>query len=697
MDKIYRYILSPLSFLLTMSVFTVTADDSIPIVKELEEVVVKAERGWIEKDKIVFIPSRKEKKLSNSPETLIESMHLPMLKVMDGRITTVGGERVEIYINGLKAEPTDLSSFWPSDAMRVEYLENPMDPKFLGSSRVVNFIMHKYEVGGNTSFQYRQNIPNSGRATASSKFAYRRLTAGVMASAGYMNDHQAFTESETTYSDLYYRNQYYSELTFKEKLPICSNDKNTIVGLSGLLQWDKFEMTHNVYWEWQDNFSKSETSTEWNPSLFSSSNGEWCEKTIYNRLAAQGEYYYRPNKKWNLAAGWWYTHLHEGVDSQSETADLPIIYNSAIEEADVAKFLVLATFMQSNNMQFQARFGTTNTWHNTHYTGSADDVSRLFRNENSGYLTWYWHPVSPISFSLQPGFSTILNRTGGISTTSATPTMSGTLTWNPSRKMQLSAYCNFRADNPSASNYSSVLVRMSELLWAQGNPYLKPSSYWSATLSALWMPADWVSLNGTLFYNKTLNPYLTTYTPAPEDKGGLIMTSVNTGSIQNIHVIPDINFYLLNHLLNINLSPSYTHFIAHPYTNRVHYNSFYLSGSADYTLGNCRFKVDFTGPRKSMTWGGTGTEWVQGDLNFSFSWGNGHLYFQARVDNILHKKTKVITDQVLGNFDTHEISRRNGRCVKLTLSYKFGYGKRFRDNLNLSSGESVDSSIVGKR
>ena len=40
--------------------------------KELEEVVVMGDRAWIQDGIINVIPSKQEKKLSNSPETLIQ-------------------------------------------------------------------------------------------------------------------------------------------------------------------------------------------------------------------------------------------------------------------------------------------------------------------------------------------------------------------------------------------------------------------------------------------------------------------------------------------------------------------------------------------------------------------------------------------------------------------------------------------------
>ncbi len=59
------------------------ADDSIPS-KQLKEVIVLGDNQWIEKGVMNFIPSKNAKKLSNSPASLIKSMHLPFIKRKTG-------------------------------------------------------------------------------------------------------------------------------------------------------------------------------------------------------------------------------------------------------------------------------------------------------------------------------------------------------------------------------------------------------------------------------------------------------------------------------------------------------------------------------------------------------------------------------------------------------------------------------------
>ena len=144
------------------------------------------------------------------------------------------------------------------------------------------------------------------------------------------------------------------------------------------------------------------------------------------------------------------------------------------------------------------------------------------------------------------------------------------------------------------------------------------------------------------------------------------------------------------------MAPEYVYSVSRPNKGKVSLNAFSFIGSADYTLGNCNFKIVYNSPRKSLVPNGTGKIKVQGDFDFSFTWGNGNLYISAYLKNILHKKTKNITDEILGNLSTHNELIRSGRSLSIEMSYKFGYGKKFQDNLNITTGEGVGSSIRGR-
>lgn len=182
----------------SLSIIPTLADEKSDSVasKELEEVVVTGDRAWIQDGVINVIPSKQEKKLSNSPETLLKSMHLPFLKVNEGKVTTLSGESVSFFINGEQVNEVDLATFWPKNVTLVQYMENPNDPKYAGATYVINFKMREYEAGGVTRIDGRQAFPNRGIYTAASKVQYKKWTYGAMFKGDYYRDHRSSMTGE---------------------------------------------------------------------------------------------------------------------------------------------------------------------------------------------------------------------------------------------------------------------------------------------------------------------------------------------------------------------------------------------------------------------------------------------------------------------------------------------------------------------
>ena len=89
---IYRYILI---VILGFCSLHLMADDSIKV-HNLDEIVVRNSRSWVDGNKIVFVPTRHEKNLSNSPESLLKNMHLPVIRKVNGTLKGRNGEDITI-------------------------------------------------------------------------------------------------------------------------------------------------------------------------------------------------------------------------------------------------------------------------------------------------------------------------------------------------------------------------------------------------------------------------------------------------------------------------------------------------------------------------------------------------------------------------------------------------------------------------
>lgn len=178
-----------------------TEVDSVKM-KELPVLSVKGENVWFEKGKAVFVPSRQDKNLSKNMTDLIEMMQTGVLYVEGGMIKA-GGNKANIYINGVPVDNMDQATFWAKNALRVEYYPVSDDPRFGGKNNIVNFIMKEYKTGGLTRLDGSQTFPNTGSYTASSKLVYKDMTYNGMVRAGYNRDHSICTIGTENYLDVW--------------------------------------------------------------------------------------------------------------------------------------------------------------------------------------------------------------------------------------------------------------------------------------------------------------------------------------------------------------------------------------------------------------------------------------------------------------------------------------------------------------
>lgn len=172
-------------------------------VTPLPEVKVEGERMKFEDGKIVYFPTKSDKNLSYDPVSLVKRLHMPNIVERDGTLTTLQGLPVAIYINGVKAQSIDHSTFWPKNALKVEYMDNPIDPVYEGARAVVNIVMREYELGGVTKVKLFQAIPNNGSYEAASKLTKGKFTYSASFIGRYFYNDKIASSGTETYRDIY--------------------------------------------------------------------------------------------------------------------------------------------------------------------------------------------------------------------------------------------------------------------------------------------------------------------------------------------------------------------------------------------------------------------------------------------------------------------------------------------------------------
>ena len=673
-------------------VFNILSDDTIPVNK-LEEVVIQAERGWIEKGVINVIPTKNEKKLSTSPATLIKAMHLPFLEEKDGIIVTPGGETAVVFINGIRAEGIDIATFWPKEVKRVECIQNPTDPRYEGVRYAVNFIMPEYEAGGVTKVSLFQRVPNNGYYELSSKLVYKKMTYGAMLRGRYERDHRSSKEATTTYRDIYYNDRKYDEIIQEEESSSYSRKDGFDSGFYARYINENFRMTHTFALGWVRNPGSGSTSvSSWSENLFGSDYSFFTTTSRSLSPQVSGNYFYRFNPKWTLSAVWNYNYARNDNWSTSQTGETTPIYNSTKEDVNTLKFTIFPTFRPSDRLEFYLNLVGTLDWFSTRYVGSANTLSKQTRQEMVSELIINWKVSQNLRMTFYPGLNASLWQIGDIREHSVSPTFSTSVDWNPSRKFMMSGTVKYRTYFPSASESNPVLVKNSELLWSVGNPYLKKDNAWDTYLYTTYLTNSWLSFGVGLGYLYWNNRILTDYLPTDREMGGLIMEKVNISPTHGLRGSLSIKGNFFDRNLSVRLTPDWN-YTATEGDWRIHRNYFTFSGGVDYTIGNVDLEVEYDGPFKCLDEGGREEYWRQGGWNVGLTYGTGDLYIQFKLSNIFNDKQRERVKYTSPYYSTNYNSFETGRNASVQLTYTFGYGKKIDRYIDVSGAVESKTSI----
>lgn len=661
--------------------------------KELEEVVVTGDRAWIQDGVINVIPSKQEKKLSNSPETLLKSMHLPFLKVNEGKVTTLSGESVSFFINGEQVNEVDLATFWPKNVTLVQYMENPNDPKYAGATYVINFKMREYEAGGVTRIDGRQAFPNRGIYTAASKVQYKKWTYGAMFKGDYYRDHRSSMTGEKKYKEIYYGNNFYDEITRNEQEARYSRSDVINFALNARYTTDKLTMHHTFSLGWNRNPGSGSHSTNlWSENLFDSENFSDFSKTRSLSPQLRSHLFFTFSNKWNLALNAGYSYARNHSFTKSMFGNAKPVENRVSEDVNSINFNIIPVFSPSDKWTFNIIGGVNANWFSSLYSGSVNSRQKQRRQKLSGKFRAWWHPLNSLYVVLQPGFDASLWQIGDIHESQVYPNVAGQIYWGPTRKFKLSVYCNLNDFPASASESNPLLVKLSDLVWTKGNPHLKGVKMWNFGLNLTYLPIDEFSMSLSTNYMKTHDMTYTLYTAAPAEYGGIIEETVNAKPVGELFTNLTLGTSLFNRKLSIKITPGHIYRHANE-GGRKNCNSFRVHGNIDYTIGNCNFSVYYNNYGKYYDSVGFGEYWQQDYWNFDFSYGLGDFYMDLSIENIFNKMQKSWAKFNTPNYSYHTHTLNSGRTFRINLTYTFGYGKKIDKSIDISGPSETSSSI----
>lgn len=672
-----------------------TNEDESFDVHELQELVVKSRRAVVEGNKIIVVPTKSEKKLSNSPASLIDQMQFPGLKVKDGAISSIDGKEVVVFINGVRADGIDYQTFWPKRTVKVEYLVNSLDPTFEGAERVVNFIVDEPKTGGVTRLEAYQAFPSNGIYSATSKLVTGNMTYGFNFSGRYDNDKTTKETGEETYSNLWYKDEYYDNITrtFSTNTPF--RYKNIGTALNARYKKDNIYILHTIGFNWRETPDNSSSDQLWTPGIFDAISARTRASSRSITPQASGYYSVQTSKLFYLIGLWKYSYTDADRNSTYDQTGYPSITNASKEKVHAITIGLRPALFKQNKWMLQMESALDINLFNTRYSGTADTRQKMSRyNFNCG-LNFSYSITPTLGFAIMPGIVVLNSKVADISTSETKPTVSGSMWWMPGSKFSMNGGVSYNLLSREAKDLNPVLTKVSDLEWSMGNPYLKNNDLWYYHITGSYLISNAINLSCNVMYTDERNAMIEVYTANPKEMEGVLRTFSNVPTTHYLSVSPDINLRLFNSKVNITLSPAYqyNHYsgVETPYRTLSQFRG---SARISTTIRNVAVSLSYRTRSKYITYGGFQKGKSPDNLDMSVTYGTGDLLISAGVSDILHSHYKSTSEYLSPVYSFFKTKEMRGRQAWVNLTYFFGYGKKTDRSINIESVSAGPTSVL---
>lgn len=661
--------------------------------QNLQEVVIEGKTAWADGNKLMFIPSKQDKRLSNSIESLLQRMSMPVIRLIDGQIQNTKGASVTVYVNGVKADNMDYATFWPKQTVRVEYMEYPSDPKFNGEACVVNIVTKVSQYGGVAKLNARQEIKNTGKYEGATKLEHRKWTFGLLAKGEYNNDNTLGNITIEKYAGLYLNDTYHSEISSEGANSENLKKEDFDIALNSRYISGKTQITHNLSWRLaktpHDRFTGHQF---WNiaalPGETTSSNASARSSTPQ----ISGKYRFATSSKCNVTAGWKYAYADNTTRYSNHWEGFEPISTATKEHVHNLSANASCSFAPSRLIQVSGKVKTEIARYSTSYTGTDQGDFSQNRRATELTATLWWIPGQKFMMSLTPGMFINSWSGGGDSWCRTSPKGEGWMGWFPSDKFQANISLIYWNTPPPARATNEMTIQSTPILWSQGNPQLRNMETWTVLPSLVWFPAQWLDINNTFSFNVERNGQILSYTPRDEHAGGVLGSWQNCPGEFSFQWDMSLVFKNLFRRLTLAIMPTYGHIIP-GYKPAGTLDTFRLRGSASMDVGPVGLTLVYSGAEEWLMNGGTLRGKSKDNWNLSAVYGTGDFFFSLTLDNILRRRSRITTVTENGALTTSTVQFSRGRYLNLSATYTFGYGRKVSRNINIEQSTQVESSI----
>jgi len=461
-----------------------TVKDSIPNVKEIQEVIIKSQKRKVFSDHVSYSFDEKAIKSARYAKDLVVSVSQLQLDPVSNNVSSIRGGKILILINGRESSNLQLQGIKPETVVRIDYYDVPPTRWANKADLVVNVITRNPE-NGYTGGASVQNATFTGFVNGSAYFTHTRgrNTFGLDYNLGFRDyDNRNY---HSTYEYLLNGQKYRSDefrkehfgYTIQEISATYSNSKEDSYSFQA-----KLNLNMNHYFSranGESEFIQGAITTQ--NSLLNSDNEKYINPVLdlyFNKnlgqkdeiaLNAVGSFFRTQNSK---LAKEWVTNTGASVfENDMNLSNRQ--FNSVVELAHIHKFKI-------GKLNSGYRFSNENISNNlTNLAGHSEYEVNYFKQY---FYTEFSVKIKKLMYRLGAGITNINNKSQYERTNEWSFTPNLILGYQLSKNQSLQLISSYKPNTPSGEQLSSNIVQLVPNIVKQGNPYLKLEYLWKNQL-----------------------------------------------------------------------------------------------------------------------------------------------------------------------------------------------------------------------
>ena len=449
-----------------------------PDTVQLGEVMVSAN---LQKnaDRWVFYPSDAIKRQSTDAYDVLQRMALPDLQfdLMNRTLSSQKGGALQIRINGMPSNQSDLAALQPQDIARVEYIDNPGIVYGDGVAAVI--LVHTKR--GYEGMQGGVQIANALTAKQGNAYAYFKLIGlkkqlSIKANIHYKNVGGVFTNSNKTFR---YPT---SDMTLN-----AQGDDRTyrLRGGSIQLEYNRLLDERNSFFNVMANYTTSYRPENVSASRVQHNDAPFFYEELLTKdkthnvsldLYLDKQFASKANLLANLTVTYIGSDYHRAYNKVYHAAAQPAFTNAYDVDGQHKSIIGEIVFKQPLSKWHNLSLGTYNRLSDTRNTYEATNgtsPTSLFNFNNYDYIELSG-TLGKLNYSVGGGYSFYRTKNDSLMASYHFFRPSLTLSYSLSKAFRLQYYLGINPVEPQLAMLSSFVQTQSEYELRKGNPHLKP-------------------------------------------------------------------------------------------------------------------------------------------------------------------------------------------------------------------------------